>query len=783
MSHLDGQLLFAVQKINRMSKWYHFWEQRSRFKGKRGHAQIVFGQTSFGRSISRTQLLLKRQLWVWPAIAVILLSIIGYSVSSMIRQTMENNLRAELSTVLSVERSMLEKWLKVQEASAIALANDEQIRDCALKILAANSSLPEKTNASGSVDKKEQLSALYLQFIKELEPGLWSQGFVGFDLIDKQQRVICAYTEEMIGQTIPELEAIVTRSLDGKPSVSAPFPSSNMLKDRTGKLRSGIPTMFVCSPVLNENLQTVAVLALRIRPEKEFTQILELGRIGETGETFAINADGILVSNSRFDADLILSGVLPDTDAAASILNLRVCDPGGELRSGYRPSQRRRELPLTKACESALSGNSGVDLPGYRSYRGSPVVGAWTWLPEYKIGLVTEVEHSEAFRPLTILSYSFYTLYLLLTLCAVAIFVFTVIVARLQREAQKAEIEARQLGQYRLEEKLGAGAMGVVYKGHHAMLRRPTAIKILNIERANEASIQRFEREVQITCKLNSPHTIAIYDYGRTPEGTFYYAMEYLDGIDLQSLIERDGPQPEGRVVSILRQICESLAEAHSMGLIHRDVKPANIMLNFRGGRPDFIKVLDFGLVKAVQDDSTAAGHGLSGTPLYMSPEAIQSPDQVDTRSDLYAVGAVGFFLLTGQPVFNADTLVALCQMHTHRIPDTPSQRLGRALNAGVEHAILTCLEKDRGKRPQTARDLSDLLERAGTQWSLIEAEAWWRRYERGLHTTEARPTPGKSQGIPDSARDGIHSSRATETSESVVQTFDRTIIVHPPSA
>ena len=217
------------------------------------------------------------------------------------------------------------------------------------------------------------------------------------------------------------------------------------------------------------------------------------------------------------------------------------------------------------------------------------------------MGLITEVDVAEAFRPLTILQWAFYSIFGLLALSSVAIFVFTLVVARLQRDAQKAAIEAKHLGQYRLEEKIGAGAMGVVYRGHHAMLRRPTAIKLLNVEKVNEASIERFEREVQITSQLNHPNTVAIYDYGRTPEGVFYYAMEYLDGIDLQFLVDRYGPQPEGRVIHILKQMCGSLYEAHSLGLVHRDIKPANVMLNRRGGEADVVKVLDFGLVKAAR--------------------------------------------------------------------------------------------------------------------------------------------------------------------------------------
>ena len=311
---------------------------------------------------------------------------------------------------------------------------------------------------------------------------------------------------------------------------------------------------------------------------------------------------------------------------------------------------------------------------------------------------------------------------------------FTVIVHRLQHQAQKAVVEARQLGQYRLIERIGAGAMGVVYKGQHAMLRRPTAIKMLDVDRVNEASIARFEREVQLTCQLNNPHTVAIYDYGRTPEGVFYYAMEYLDGLNLQSLVDGYGPQPEGRVARILQQVCASLYEAHSLGLVHRDIKPANIMLNRRGAEPDVVKVLDFGLVKAVdeQKDGRDAGSDMSGTPLYMPPEAIQTPDLVDARSDLYAVGAVGYFLLTGQTAFDARTLGELCQQHITAIPRSPSDRLGRAVSVELEHAILACLEKSRAKRPQTARDLAAMLDRVPQPWSLDDAESWWSRHERG---------------------------------------------------
>ncbi len=495
--------------------------------------------------------------------------------------------------------------------------------------------------------------------------------------------------------------------------------------------------MYVVAPIRDESFQIVAALGLQIRPEQDFTDILQIGRIGQSGETFAFNHEGVMVSNSRFDEDLILLGLLPDRPDARSMLTIQIRDPGGNMTEGYRPTSRLAQRPLTRMAESAIAGNRSIDVTGYNDYRGVPVVGAWEWLDKYGIGVTTEVDYVEAYGTLILLEWTFWGLFILLALSSVAIFMFTVVVSRLRREAQRAAIEAQQLGQYALEEKIGAGAMGVVYKARHAMLRRQTAVKLLDVEKVNDASIARFEREVQITCSLEHPNTIAIYDYGRTPEGVFYYAMEFLDGIDLQQLITKYGPQSESRVIHILQQVCGSLYEAHSKGLVHRDIKPANIMLNRRGAQPDVVKVLDFGLVKALDEAHAAAATssgGLTGTPLYMSPEAIQTPISVDHRSDLYAVGAVGYWLLTGTPIFDADNLVELCRLHVDQVPETPSKRLGKDVSPELENALLACLEKSRAKRPQTARDLAQMLSRSPSagQWTVDAADEWWNRHERG---------------------------------------------------
>ena len=191
--------------------------------------------------------------------------------------------------------------------------------------------------------------------------------------------------------------------------------------------------------------------------------------------------------------------------------------------------------------------------------------------------------------------------------------------------------------------------MGKVYRARHALLRRPTAVKLLEAASASGEAVTRFEREVQAASSLTHPNTIAIFDYGRTPEGVFYYAMEFLDGITLGELVGEDGAQPESRVVFIMRQMVESLAEAHAAGMIHRDLKPSNVMLCERGGLRDFAKVLDFGLVRAEDSDdlTVTSVESLTGTPLYLSPEALESPETVSPRSDVYQLGAIAYYLLT----------------------------------------------------------------------------------------------------------------------------------------
>jgi serine/threonine-protein kinase len=302
--------------------------------------------------------------------------------------------------------------------------------------------------------------------------------------------------------------------------------------------------------------------------------------------------------------------------------------------------------------------------------------------------------------------------------------------------------EARRLGQYRLEERIGSGSMGEVYRATHAMLRRPTAIKLLRSEQDGEETIARFEREVRMTSRLSHPNTVLVYDYGRTDDGRFYYAMEYLDGADLKEIVGTTGPMPASRVIWILQQACASLAEAHLQGLVHRDIKPGNLVLCARGGAEDILKVVDFGLVKDIrQTDASLTQLGnLCGTPETMAPEVL-SGAEVSASADLYALSVVGYYLLTGVPAFEAKTIPEFIAAH---LGDEPRALVDRDASipddlAAVIHAGLA--KSPQGRPASAAEYRRRLLACAAAHdWTQDDAVAWWEEYRREhLSTTTLR--------------------------------------------
>jgi serine/threonine protein kinase len=372
-----------------------------------------------------------------------------------------------------------------------------------------------------------------------------------------------------------------------------------------------------------------------------------------------------------------------------------------------------------------------MDLDGYQNYLGIRVVGAAKWLDDYDFGVISEIEYDTAYGALTHLRRAFGSLFGLLVLSSAAAYVSSLSAIRLRREVGA----ARQLGQYTLTQLIGEGGMGKVYQARHALLRRPSAVKVLDGQQADHRTIARFEREVQLASSLTHPNTVEIYDYGRTEDGIFYYVMEYLPGMTLDDLVKRHGAVGTARMLYLFRQILASLTEAHDLGLIHRDIKPANIMLCRRGGQWDFVKVVDFGLAKdlsfKLSPQITQTGV-ISGTPLYIAPECLDDPDCFSIQSDIYALGVVGFHLLTGRDLFEGESAFHLFQQISQDVPPHVSDVIGDTVPAELNDLIARCVAKNLAERPASTREMLATVEllTATHVWTQTDAQDWWQTHD-----------------------------------------------------
>jgi serine/threonine-protein kinase len=472
-----------------------------------------------------------------------------------------------------------------------------------------------------------------------------------------------------------------------------------------------------------------------------------LARRGKRSVRFlrALEAVGLLVffSGSSLLARYVLVGFAEERGL--------VTTEGRLMADAYMASLGLVGGALMTAIRAALVPSSPRRTFVYTAAIGIPMVLTPTLVvPDFSGGLTLRAAGSGAFPWLPA------GLVIVWSVIVITCTVVSSVIFGLRREVR----EALRLGQYVLERKIGEGGMGEVYRAWHGMMRRPTALKLLRADRAHENDLVRFEREVQLTARLTHPNTITIFDYGRTDDGVFYYAMELLDGATLQRIVEIDGPQPEGRVVAILKMACGALAEAHGIGLIHRDIKPANIMLCRQGGECDVVKLLDFGLVKELAVDQ---GAGLSvastliGTPLYMAPEAIAAPETVDARADVYALGAVAYYLLAGGEVFPGKTLVEVCGAHLHREPDSLASR-GVVVSPELEAIVRACLEKKPERRPQSAVELRQRLEGCTVSpWDADTARTWWQSKRPALEPSDARGSEGpRTIGVADRLRTSL---------------------------
>ena len=675
--------------------------------------------TSLNHRTSSTNLLAgeplhKRDLaWVYrlslfAVIAGVAVWMTSIWVLHQVKLTIAELNRAHLQTVLHSETMMIDTWFRDLNDVATAAASDASVRTPAASLL-------EPTDLLSPVARDATTEVVRAT----LHPLLEAEGIESFLLVAADGRIVaCDSNTSLSSATLSNAEAaLVQTALQGGTVIGSPADAQT---------QQG--TMAAASPILDSQGRAVGTLLLRI-PISRFSDIFRVGHAGNSGETYAFDSDGRLLTFSRFADDLRRWGILP-ANADSATLHLILRDPGFDLSKPHDPLDLL-DAPFTWAVQQAIIGEPGEQLEGYRDYRGHLVVGAWTWLDTWRVGLVTELDYVEAYRPLHVLRRV--VLIVLVLMGAMALFGFGALAwSEIARKRYDMALRTNEsIGSYVLGERIGSGAMGDVYRATHRLLRRPAAVKIIRDADAPLGTQLRFEREVQLTAELHHPNTIAVYDYGRRDDGLLYYVMEYLEGLDLDAMVQRYGPQPQARVVHFLLQVCGSVAEAHTRRFVHRDLKPPNIFVCHWAGVSDLVKVLDFGLVRdarvdeTLNEDSTA----LLGTPSYMAPELFESAAHATARSDVYALGAIAWFLVTGQRVFSESSIPALLLAHREEEPGRPSERLGAPVDEVLEQLIVDCLRKDPDARPS---DADAMLRRLMTsplvgQWTRDHAVAWWK--------------------------------------------------------
>ncbi|GAB4466418.1 MAG: hypothetical protein OHK0044_06230 [Burkholderiaceae bacterium] len=547
-------------------------------------------------------------------------------------------------------------------------------------------------------------------------------------LIDRSGRVLAARDTVKCGHVLDaRRRAVFDPVFAGATRFTASLDEVERIGVASGPRRE-VPKVWIAAPVRDAQGAVIAVLDIGKPASERFSKLFEAARLGDTGELYAFDARGRLLSESRFRSALQEMGLVRQGES--SILRLELTEPSMQ-------ANERRHTRLIAAALAALQRpdgpRAGELLQPYDDYLGKPVVGAWRWLDEFDFGIAVEVAEAEAFAPLMRLERAFVLLGV-----GVGIAVFGLVVALLRIRRMEIETqEARRVGNYELLEEVGAGGMARVYRARHRLLKRPTAVKIIELAVADDEALARFDREVRLASQLMHPNTIEIYDYGRTPEGQPFYAMEFLDGLTLQQIVDAHGPMDAARAAYVLRGIAGSLSEAHERGLIHRDIKPANVMLCRRGGEHDVVKVLDFGLVKDTRTEATrdlTRALRVLGTPAYMAPERIERPEEAGHRSDLYALGAVGFFLLAGRPPFQADSDLALAYQVVHVPAPRASSVAPMPVPPSLDALIARCLEKSPDRRPPSAVAVIEALDALLAQmpWSNVAARRWWDVHVRG---------------------------------------------------
>jgi hypothetical protein len=497
-----------------------------------------------------------------------------------------------------------------------------------------------------------------------------------------------------------------------------------------------MPVMAIVVPVSNDEDQVVASLLVGgTYMFDEFSRMFfDVANAGNL-DAYAINEAGIMVTESPRAATLASMKKL-DASVEEIAARLRVTDPGVLLNAANIGQVQRSGSPLTASVVSVTGGSSTVRIDPYRNYAGQSVVGAWRWNGDSNLGIIAERQADAAFATVRIVRSGFLLLGTLLFITA------SMAAAFLARASTAERVAVHPLSRYEVLRELGSGGMGQVYLARHRQLGRDTALKVMIGDRRDKQDQLRFDREARLAASLSNPHSVMIYDYGRSEDGESYCVMEFLRGLTLHEVVERSGSQPIGRVLFIISQVCEALAEAHSLNLLHRDIKPQNIMLSLDQSVGDWAVLFDYGLAKplgSVVDTVQSSETHWSGTPTYMAPERFRQSDSMDRRSDIYSLGCVAYFLLSGRPPFIEHETESLFALILSEQPVSLSQQRQESVPDEVSQLVFKCMAKRPDDRFESISQLADAIASMHHRypWTVEDAKRWWKAYGE-----ESEPAP-----------------------------------------
>ncbi|MDC0295381.1 serine/threonine protein kinase, partial [bacterium] len=498
--------------------------------------------------------------------------------------------------------------------------------------------------------------------------------------------------------------------------------------DASGFADTDKPEMGILTPISDESGTIIAtILVTRIGIFQEFSRMFfDIANAGNL-DAYAINESGIMLTESPRAATLSSIKRL-DVTVEQIAAGLRVSDPGFTLNESNRRDLKRSECPLTESAMSVTNGYSQGRITPYRNYAGIEVVGSWRWNSDSRIGVIVERPSKQAFATVRIVQGGFLLLGSLLFISA------SVAAAFLARATTAERAAMHPLSRYDVLEEVGSGGMGVVFLARHRQLGRKTALKVMIGGTQKKEDRMRFDREARLAASLSNPHSVMIYDYGRSEDGESYCVMEFLRGLTLQEVVERSGSQPFGRVLFILRQVCEAVSEAHQKRLLHLDIKPQNIMLSLDQTVGDWAVLFDYGLSKPITpalDYYQTPDFQWSGTPMYMAPERIHRRQQLDQRSDIYALGCVAYFLTTGHPPFFESNPDSLLTVILNQPPIDLSDRRGERVPDQFAEIIIKCLSKTPTNRFQSVGEFAEQIEQLQSQhsWSAEDSRQWWKKH------------------------------------------------------